>query len=306
MNICNVKWEVGSHISFSKSITPSVSEAIHRGMYALQFFMGNPRSSFKRQIITEKDLKDTKVLTERYPMHIFSHFPYSANFAGKAAKNGLAWNGNSEVDNRLTCILRALEYELSILANFKSEKSRSGVVIHPGSYPDREKGHKTVADTINKINFTENSILLLENCAGEGNKLCRTFEEIGSILYRLDKSQKKHVKVCIDTAHIWGQGDYDLTKIDEIDRMFDEFEETIGLENFYLLHLNDSKVELGARRDLHELIGKGCVWKNDFTSLIYLLDKCNTNGIPAVLETHPNDMITLSRLSRLSEYTANK
>ena len=290
-------WDVGAHTSFSKRITPTISKGIHHGMQTIQFFMGNPKSAWERQQISDKDIEDSQTLLTRFPMNVFSHYPYCANLAGQAKKGGLAWSGNYAVDRKVRGVIKALEYELSILVNFSQK--RSGVVIHPGSYVDRAVGHHAVSKTLNRINFPAGSVLLLENCAGEGNKLCRTFEEIRDVLQGLDPEQKPHVKVCVDTAHIWGQGDYDLRETKEIDRMFEDFDHYLGIENFYLLHLNDSEVPLGAKKDAHACLGDGHIWKEDFAPLIYLLNKCNEYQIPMVLETHWKDMLTLAQISPL-------
>ena len=184
-----------------------------------------------------------------------------------------------------------MEYELAIVARIGE-----GVVIHPGSFPNRELGHQTVAKTINRINFTQGGMLLLENCAGEGNKLCRTFKEIGSVLALVDSDKKKHIGVCVDTAHIWGQGDYDLRKVEEVKRLFLEFEQEIGMEKFKLLHLNDSSVGLGSKKDRHAHITRGEIWGEDTSSLVYLLNRCSEYNIPMVLETGGPCMVTLSEL----------
>lgn len=268
-------------------------------MQTIQFFMGNPKSAWKRQDISEEDIDNTQTLLARFPMNVFSHYPYCANLAGQASKGGLAWSGNHAVDGKLRGVIKALEYELSILANFRFRERRSGVVIHPGSYVDRAAGHRAVSKTLNRINFPEGSVLLLENCAGEGNKLCRTFEEIQGVLGDLDQDKKPHVKVCVDTAHIWGQGDYDLRETEEIDRMFEDFDHYLGIENFYLLHLNDSEVPLGSKKDAHACLGDGHIWKEDFAPLIHLLNKCKEYQIPMVLETHGIDMLTLAQIQPL-------
>ena len=206
--VYTMPWDVGAHSSFSKKITPTISTAIHYGMYTTQFFMGNPKS-YNRQKITTDDISNTKVLLERFPMNIFTHFPYIANLNGSL--DSLAWNGDSKIDGKLSIVLGELEYELSIISNF--DKKRSGVIIHPGCYRDRPVGLDTIAKTINMINFAENAKLLLENCAGEGNKLCKDFKEIKRVLDGVVDSKKKNVGVCVDTAHIWGVGDYDFTKV---------------------------------------------------------------------------------------------
>ena len=292
-------WDVGVHTTFSSCITPTIFQGIHYGMHTIQFFMGDPKQAWKRQQISEKDIENTKVLLSRFPMNVFTHYPYCANLAGKAMKGHLAWDGNSDVDGKLKGVLRALEYELGVMANFTS--CRSGVVIHPGSYPDREKGHDAVAETINQMNFPPNSHLLLENCAGEGNKLCRTFEEIRKVFDLLDQDKKPHVKVCVDTAHIWGQGDYNLSEIEEVNRMFEDFDRILGIENFYLLHLNDSQVPFGSKKDEHACLGEGYIWQKDFAPLVHLLNKCKKYQIPMVLETHGIDMLTLAQLQPCTE-----
>lgn len=289
--LCNVRWEVGAHLPFCKEMSASLLEAIHQGMYTMQVFMGSPKS-FTRQQIHEEDIRTCHELMKRYPTHIFTHFPYIANLAGKSKKGGLAWNGNLMVDRHLNATLRSLEYELSVVARIGE-----GVVIHPGSFPDRDLGHQTVAKTINRIQFTPGGMLLLENCAGEGNKLCRTFKEIGYIMKLVDDETRKHVGVCVDTAHIWGQGDYDIRNVEEVERLFKDFEEELGMSSFKLLHLNDSCVELGSKKDRHAHIATGEIWSQDQRSLVYLLDKCTKHKIPIVLETGGPCMLTLSLMS---------
>ena len=285
-----IRRNIGAHLPFSRRFAPSVSQAIDQGMHTMQVFMGNPKS-FRRQRISDEDIENVRALTTRFPLSIFTHFPYTANFAGKSAKDGLAWTGNQAVDCCMMNMLSELSYELSIVALIGR-----GTVIHPGSFPDRQLGHKTVAESINKIDFTEGSMLLLENCAGEGNKLCRTFSEIRSVLDGLETGKRPHVGVCVDTAHIWGQGDYDLRKIADVGRMFEDFQKEVGMEHFKLLHLNDSSVELGSKKDRHAHIGTGYIWGECTGSLVYLLDLCEEHEIPIVLETGGPCMLTIAAL----------
>ena len=48
---------------------------------------------------------------------------------------------------------------------------------------------------------------------------------------------EKHIKICIDTAHIWGVGNYNIKNIDEVDRLFSDFQNILGMDFFYVLHL---------------------------------------------------------------------
>lgn len=284
-------WEIGSHVGFSNNILPTFQEAVNQGMYSLQFFMGNPKS-YNRQRISSNDISNSRSFIQRFPLNVFTHFPYVANLNGSVTT--LAWNGDTNQDIKTTYMLKEIEYELSIISNFNVKKN--GVVIHPGCYPDKEIGLDTIAKSINKINFSDNSMLLLENCAGEGRKLCKNFEEIKRVFDGVDVNKKDHIGVCIDTCHTFASGLYNLQSCDEIDRMFFDFHRLIGLQNFSLLHLNDSETIFGSKRDRHAILGNGYIWKDRFESLLYLLSKCEENNIPIILETTPLDMITIYNL----------
>lgn len=287
-----VPWSVGAHTCFEGSIYNTLKLSICRGMSVTQFFMGNPKA-FNRHQANQQDLNKALRLCDRFPMHVFSHFPYIANLAGSV--NQLAWEGDFAQDAKTTKVLHSLEYELSILAQFKS--GRSGVVIHPGNYKDRKVGIAKIAESINKINFTEGSKLLLENAAGKGCSLATTFQEIKEIYDQVDEKKQKYIGVCVDTAHICGYGEYDLSKCKEVVRMFDDFDRIIGLDKFTLLHLNDSVVPFGSRKDEHACLGAGQIWWESFDSLILLMDMCKKHEIPAVLETHSLDMLKLAQIA---------
>jgi len=278
---------VGSHIMFDGKLENSLKFGISIGCKNIQFFLGNPRS-FKRSELTKDDIKICQSVSDYYDIGIFSHFPYVANLCG--SRDILAWNGDKKTDDKLNIILSGLERELYILSHFK----KSGVVIHPGTYKDKTNdiGLKTIAKSINKINFAPNSLLLLENSAGQGNSLFTSFREFKIILENVDCEKRKHIAVCIDTAHIQGVGKYDLSKKSGIDKMFSEFDEIIGKDKFKLLHLNDSKVSLGKRVDAHEFICEGKIFGNEngVDTLKYLLKILEERNIPSVLETTPHDM----------------
>ena len=64
------------------------------------------------------------------------------------------------------------------------------------------------------------------------------------------------VGVCFDTCHAFAAG-YDLSSLDGVKKTVSDFDKNIGLENLYLIHLNDSKGNVGNCLDRHEHIGKG-------------------------------------------------
>ena len=289
--ICELKWEVGAHSCFQKKICDTIWTSVNFGMYATQFFMGNPQS-FSRAKISDSDIIESKKILSRYPMCVFTHFPYVCNLAG--SKNVLAWTGDKAQDVKTEYILNNLEYELNVVASLEVE--RSGVVIHPGNFPNRQKGLETIGKSINKINFRTGSKLILENSAGQGTSLATTFKEIRTILDCVSPEKRCNIGVCIDTCHIYAYGDYDLSLKGEVDRMFREFDAVIGMEKLSLIHLNDSETVRGSKKDRHALIGKGNIWKRDLGSLMCLLETCKSRRVPMILETDISDIITLANL----------
>ena len=296
MAVYDIRWDVGAHTGFSGKICDTLWTSVNYGMMVTQFFLGSPQSA-KRCVVSEQDIIECKKILKRWPMHVFTHFPYLCNLAGSVGT--LAWSGDSLQDKKTYMWVKGLEYELGVVAKVTGELGdtyKSGVVVHPGSFPDKIVGLKNVAKTINKINFPENSFLVLENSAGQGSTFPSTFQEFKVIFDAIDQNQQEHVKVCVDTCHLFAKGDYDIRKTEEIDRMFADIETYIGLKRVSLLHLNDSCIPLGGKKDKHACLGCGHIWEKSMDSLVYLLDKCKTHKIPKMLETHGLDMITLSLL----------
>jgi deoxyribonuclease-4 len=273
---------IGGHIGFSRLLSPTIVEAYKYGMKTVQFFLGNPKA-FKRQRLNDKEIEMCCKLCAEHSISTFSHYPYTSSLVGSVAS--LAWNGDEIQDKKTENILQELEYEINTLGRCCG--NRCGTVVHPGSFKNRDDGLITIGKSINKINFENHSKLLLENSAAQGTTLPKNLNEFVKIFDVIDSSKKNNVGICLDTAHIWGSAMYDLTKRDEIDKLFHDFDSLIGLDKFSLLHLNDSMVEFGSRKDRHESLGDGFIWSNDISSLKYLLMRCSENKIPVILET-PN------------------
>src|SRR5436305_3030899 len=123
------------------------------------------------------------------------------------------------------------------------------------------------------------AVTLLETAAGQGSCVGCTFEELGRILEMVD--EKSRLGVCIDTCHVFAAG-YDIRTRGGWERMIDEVERFVGIENVGAFHLNDSKKPLGSRVDRHQHIGEGEIGLDAFRML--LNDK-RFAKIPKLLET---------------------
>lgn len=314
----DMKWKGGAHLAFNGSISDSIRMAISMGMYSCQIYLGSPRS-YNRSTIDKEDIKAVKDILKFFPVNLFIHTPVIYNLSGKV--DNLAWKGGDtvgtssargDIDRIMNLCLKGMQYELDVLNMIERENIDLGVVVHPGSNKDKENGLKAISETINKLEFkngTGKAKLLLENSSGGGTKLATTFEEIKKIIDGILPEKRENIGVCIDTAHIFGFGSYDLREKSEVDRMFREFDEIIGKEYLCLIHLNDSKCSeqkrhnafFGSCKDCHQLLGEGYIWKDNYETLIYLLEICERRSTPIVLETVKEDIFTLASLNKFNK-----
>ena len=72
----------------------------------------------------------------------------------------------------------------------------------------------------------------------------KTFEEIRDIINLVE--DKSRVSVCFDTCHVHDSG-YDIKN--DFNGVIKHFDEVIGLDKISVIHVNDTKNEIGARKD---------------------------------------------------------
>ncbi len=109
------------------------------------------------------------------------------------------------------------------------------------------------------------SRVILENNAGQGNCVGRTFAELGAIFRGLDNDPR--LAVCIDTCHAFAMG-YDLSTREGCELAMEELDREVGLDRIVAVHANDSKMPLGGVRDRHENIGEGHIGLEGFRTLM--------------------------------------
>jgi deoxyribonuclease-4 len=137
------------------------------------------------------------------------------------------------------------------------EIGADGVVVHPGSAVGEplEEALPRVGEMVREaLAESEKCRLLLENTAGAGKTLGRSFEELREMI---DLSGgDKRIGVCLDSCHLFASG-YDLTTADRVDEVVDRYAKVIGMRRLRCLHLNDSQTPLGSNRDRHAPPGDG-------------------------------------------------
>jgi deoxyribonuclease-4 len=123
-------------------------------------------------------------------------------------------------------------------------------------------------------------MILLENSSGKGNDVGSNFNELGQII---DTTTNNKIGICFDTCHAFSKG-YELRTKEGIQKTLDEFNKTIGLEKMKLVHLNDSKWDLGAKNDNHDHVGLGHIGEEGFKNIL----RSHLSTLPMVMET-PQD-----------------
>ena len=139
----------------------------------------------------------------------------------------------------------------------------------------------------------EGPAVLLELTAGSGTSVGGTFENLAAIVGRLSPGPLSRVGFCFDTCHAYSAG-YDL--VQDYSGVFQAFDDVLGLDRLRLFHMNDSKGELGSKRDRHEHIGRGTLGAAPFRRL---MEDERFRGVPKILATPKDDDPVAADLSNL-------
>ena len=154
--------------------------------------------------------------------------------------------------------------------------------FHPGSYLGGSLGDgiKHVSECLCEAMAEVPEVVpVIETMAGQGTNIGAELEEIRDIIAGTEDQSR--VGVCIDTCHSFAAG-YDIRSEEAYEKFMLKLDQTVGLSLLRGMHLNDSKGELGSRKDRHEHIGQGAIGMEAFKLIIR--DK-RTDGIPLILET---------------------
>lgn len=270
---------IGLHVSAAGGLSNAPENAKAMNAECFQFFSRSPRGGGAPAISDEQaDL--FKQRSKEYGFESYIHTPYYINFA---SKNNKIYHGS----------INAVREELI-------RGTKLGVryvVTHMGSAKDHVEDAKSSAvpesainqaiEGLKKIYETDEELttqLLLEISAGAGAVLGDSFEELATLLEGLGRTD---VNVCLDTCHMFASG-YDVRSEDAVEATMKQFRSTIGIERLRLVHMNDSKKELGSHRDLHEHMGIGEIGKKGLTAILHHPDFQKVNFI---LETKYDEHI---------------
>ena len=172
---------------------------------------------------------------------------------------------------------------LIVALNAGAQLKAKGVVLHPGSALKNggsvEEALKRAGKVIKEaLAESETCPLLLEDTAGAGGTLGRSFEELATMI-ELAGGQKR-LGVCLDSCHLFASG-YDVRTRESLGKVIDEFDKVVGCERLGALHVNDSMTGLGSNRDRHTNLGDGEI---GVEGMIAFLSEPRFEGLPVIFE----------------------
>lgn len=258
---------IGCHLSSVKGFEHMGKEALSIGADTFQFFTRNPRGGKAKEISLQDVENFLKLAEEHNFAKLVAHAPYTLNPCSAAEKvREFAYTAMADDMKRMELIP----------GNYYN--------FHPGSHVGQgvEKGIELITELLNKIITPEQStIILLETMAGKGSEIGGKFEELKAIIDGVEIKEK--LGVCMDTCHVSDAG-YNIKE--DLEGVLSEFDEVVGLERLYALHINDSQNPLGAHKDRHAKIGEGYLGLDAIAAVI---NHPKLKGLPCILET-PNEL----------------
>jgi deoxyribonuclease IV len=157
------------------------------------------------------------------------------------------------------------------------------LVMHPGSHLrliDENTCLATIAHSINAAHAATASVsVLVETTAGQGSNVGYRFEHLARIINEIDDTSR--VGVCLDTCHVFAAG-FDIRTRGGLETMLEKLDTIVGLRYLRACHLNDSRHELGSRKDRHACIGEGALGIETFRAV---MNEPRLAGMPLILET---------------------
>ena len=258
---------IGCHLSSTGGFLAMGETAIAIGADTFQFFTRNPRGGAAKPFDKADAAALNALMDANHFAPILAHAPYTLN--ASAADPSL----RQYAEDVMKDDLYRMDHFPHAMYNF-----------HPGSHVKQgvEVGIDLISQHLNKILHKDlKTKVLLETMAGKGSEVGRTFEELRSIMDRVELSEK--VGVCLDTCHVF-DGGYDI--VNRLDDVLEEFDKVIGLKRLCAIHLNDSKNPMGSHKDRHEVIGGGFI---GLDALVNVVNHPALKALPFYLET-PNEL----------------
>lgn len=243
---------IGAHLSAAGGLWNAPLNAAKLGLECFQFFSRPPQGGRISPIADDVADKFISTCKEHDLTNYYIHAPYIVNLASKEER----------IRNNTVEIIRG-ELDRGTILKAKAMMTHLGSASSIG---DPAKGVKLTIEGIKRIldGYSGSTQLLMEISAGAGMVIGAQFEEMAEIL---DGVGDDSVGICFDTAHAFASG-YDLRTPKAVEKTMKVFDDTIGLDRLVCAHFNDSKIDLGEKKDRHEHLGDGYIGKKGMEAIM--------------------------------------
>jgi deoxyribonuclease-4 len=271
---------IGAHLSVANGMAKMIQQAVDMQATTCQFFSRNPRGTSSKKV----DLQDVSRAHQLMALNRFgpliAHAPYIVNLAA------------SKVDT--------WELGIRIMAEDLEKITALGVnylVVHPGSRTimTMEDGIQRIAVALEQIlQLVPHGMILLETMAGMGSEVGGEFQNIAQIIASVSEPQR--LGVCLDTCHMFAAG---YAVHSDFGQVLDDFDRIIGLDRVKAIHLNDSLLPFGSRKDRHANLGEGQI---GWDAIYKIISEPRLLGIPINLETPGGDENYRKEIAMIHEF----
>jgi deoxyribonuclease-4 len=276
---------IGAHVSPAGGPARAIERGVEKGCDAIQIFNQNPRA-WKPTVYSEAQVADFReAMGSSRVDALLIHAVYLLNPA----------SDEKEFRDKTRA---------SLIASLRAGDALGAhaVVLHPGSAktgkvgPAIKRAGKVIAQALAE---SEHCPLHLENTAGAGGTLGRSFRELAELIDAAGGSNR--LGLCLDSCHLLASG-FDIRTEEGLAAVLDDCLGLVGSDRVGSLHLNDSQAPLGSNRDRHADVGEGELGRR---GCAVFLSEPRFQGLPIVLETPGADghgpdraQITLTRRLR--------
>jgi deoxyribonuclease-4 len=256
---------IGAHVSPAGGLPKAIERGAERGCRAIQIFNQSPRM-WKPTVYRDEDVAAFREAMAASRIDaVLIHAVYLINCA-------------SEDPDIRAKSLASLTHSLRV----GQAIGAAGVVLHPGSAKTGDVGEaiaRAGAAIGEALAESEGCELHLEDTAGAGGTLGRSFDELARLLEGAGAGAR--LGVCLDSCHLFASG-YDIRTVRGVTDVLREATRKLGRGRVRSLHLNDSQTPLGSNRDRHANIGTGELGEAGCAAF---LSAPGLQRLPCVLET---------------------
>ncbi|WP_346662875.1 deoxyribonuclease IV [uncultured Merdimonas sp.] len=275
---------IGAHMSIAGGPVKAARNVIKMQANTMQFFSRNPRGSSYKEY-EEKETEEFQRLRKEHGFGpLLAHAPYTMNLASADPRT---YEFACQVIREDTARMDALEIE--------------NLVFHPGSHTGigKEAGIRNIIAGLNQAMTGQEKIcILLETMSGKGTEIGDRFEELREI--REGAAHPERIGICLDTCHVFAAG-YDI--VHDLDGVLEEFDRVLGLAHLKAIHLNDSLMPFGSRKDRHAALGEGEI---GMEALLRVLCHPALAKLPFYLETPFDDAGHAAEIRKIRELMAEQ